>query len=73
MKVKVAYYGLRKDGKYNMVSFDTELKTYTNWDNGHPGDAVLVEAKLSRDVDMLRELLEVNRYKNVTYETIWKK
>lgn len=67
MKIKVAYYGhCRKDGTYNMVTFDTEAKTFVNWDGGCSDNAVLVEALLSRDVDMLREHLEVNGYQNVT-------
>ena len=67
MKIRVAYYGhCRKNGTYNMVTFDTEAKTFVNWNGGYLGDAVLVEAKLSRDVDMLREHLEVNGYRNVT-------
>ena len=66
MKIKVAYYGhCRKDGSYNMVAFDTETKTFVNWDGGCSEDATLVEAKLSRDVDMLREKLEVDGYRNI--------
>ena len=66
MKIKVAYYGhCRKDGSYNMVAFDTETKTFVNWDYGYSGGATLVEAKLSRDVDMLREKLEEDGYRNI--------
>ena len=66
MKIKVAYYGhCRKDGGYNMVTFDTEAKTFVNWDGGCSGGATLVEAKLSRDVDMLREKLEADEYRNI--------
>lgn len=73
MKIKVAYYGhCRKNGTYNMVTFDTEAKTFVNWDGGYSDNAVLVEAILSRDIDMLREHLEVNGYRNVT-EKRWTK
>ncbi len=73
MKIKVAYYGrCRKNGTYNMVTFDTEAKTFVNWGGSCSDNAVLVEAKLSQDVDMLREQLEVNGYRNVT-EKRWTK
>lgn len=65
MKVKVAYYGyMRNNHTYNMVAFDTEKKTFVSWDGGYSPFAVLVEAKLSRDVDMLREKLKACGYKD---------
>lgn len=73
MKIKVAYYKYyRKNRTYNMVTFDTEAKTFVNWDGGCSDNASLVEARLSRDVDMLREYLEANGYRNVT-EKRWTK
>lgn len=73
MKIKVAYYGhCRKNGTYNMVTFDTEAKTFVNWDGGCSDNAVLVEAMFSWNVDVLREHLEVNGYRNVT-EKRWTK
>lgn len=66
MKIKVAYYNYcRKNGRYNMVAFDTETKTFVNWDDGCYEDATLIEAKLSHDVDMLREKLEADGYRNI--------
>lgn len=68
MEIKVAYYGhCRKDGTYNMVTFDTEAKTFVNWDGGYSLFALLVEAKHSRDVDRLREKLEACGYKEEQY------
>ena len=69
MKVKVAYYGyIRKNGRYNMVVFDTENKTYVTWDDGCTPDAVLVETMLSRDVDAMRAHLDANGYKHVEWK-----
>ena len=69
MKVKVAYYGyIRKNGRYNMVTFDTESKIYVTWDGGCTPDAVLVEAMLSRDVDAMRAHLDANGYKHVAWK-----
>ena len=67
MKLKIAYYGhCRKDGSYNMVSFDTAAKTFVNWDGGFSKDVVLVEAKLSSDVDALRKRLKADGYLDIT-------
>ena len=67
MLIKVAYYSrIRKDGKYNMVVVDTEKKTYNSWDGGFTDDAVLVEAKQSKDVRTLRNRLKQEGYTDVT-------
>lgn len=63
MIIKVAYYGYRrKDGSYNQVVFDTEHKTYCNWDGGYTKGATLIEAHISKDVDMLRRQLNNEGY-----------
>jgi len=67
MKLKIAYYGhCRKDGRYNMVVFDTDAKTFSNWDGGFSANATLVEAKLSGDVNTMRKRLKAEGYCDIT-------
>ena len=69
MKIKVAYYGyIRKNGRYNMVMFDTENKTYVNWDGGYASCATVIAAAHSCDVDFLRAQLDANGYKHVGWK-----
>ena len=68
MIIKVAYYKhVRVNGTYNMVIFDSEDKTYSNWDGGYSRDAILVEASISRDVNDLREELIKDGYREINW------
>ena len=59
MIIKVMYCKMRKDGTCNNVVFDTETKELLH---GYTGGYVFVEAKMSRDVDNLREALITEGY-----------
>ena len=72
MKIMIKYCGYcRKDGSYNMVTFDPEAKVYTNkaWPSkkwNDPSDwPTFVEASKSSDVDDLRRKLIRYGYKEV--------
>lgn len=56
MKMKVMYCAKsRKDGSYNTVVFDTDSKVFSS--RAGDGHCIFVEARMSRDVDSLREAL----------------
>ena len=62
--IKVAYCGyVRKDGSINQLTFYPEEKTFTNKDVS--SNFTFVEARISADVDALRDTLKENGYKEV--------
>ena len=61
MLIKVMYCKyLRKDGSFNTVYFDTESKRILN--DNYDGNYVFIEARMSKDVDTLREALIKDGY-----------
>ena len=72
MKITVKYCGYcRKDGSYNTVTFDPEIRVYTSkttpskkWLNANDWP-VFIEAYKSSDVDNLRRKLIENNYKEI--------